>query len=159
MNETDYDYKSMIDEAASLLTQLEGRLLLQFLTHIVEPEFNAAYLVLEDGVFSIHGRVGGEVLQIILVNEAPPESAETNAAVKLFAPFSIFLNRRIVQARSIGSAWNGHGFELSFEGLPDRTMIVQSIYAGEKPPDFDDCLRFGIGFYIFDARSDMRGSV
>jgi hypothetical protein len=62
-----------------------------------------------------------------------------------------------VQARSIGSAWNGHGFEFSFEGLPDRTMIVQSIDTGERPADFADCLRFGIGYYFYDANSDRQG--
>lgn len=154
MADTDYDYESMIAEAASVLSQLEGRVLLRFLTHIVEPEFNVAYLVLDNGVFSIHGRVGGEVLQIVPVDEAPPEISESHAAVKPFEPFSIFLNRRIVQARSIGTAWNGHGFEFSFEGLPDKTMIVQSIYAGDTPPDYNDCLRFGIGDYVFDAGSD-----
>jgi hypothetical protein len=159
MTETDYDYESMIAEATSVLTQLEGRLLRRFLIHVVEPEFNAAYLVFDDGVFSIHGGVGGEVLQIVRVEDAPRERSEANAAVKPFDPFSIFLNRRIVQARTIGTAWNGHGFEFSFEGMPDRTMIVQSIYAGEKPGAFDDCLRLGVGSYFFDAGSDSQDRV
>jgi hypothetical protein len=159
MIDTGYDYESMITEAASALSQLEGRVLLRFLTHIIEPEFNVAYLVLDDGVFSIHGRIGGEVLQIVPVEEAPPEISELNATVKPFEPFSIFLNRRIIQARSIGSAWNGHGFEFSFEGLLDRTMIVQSIEVGTVPSNFADCLRFGIGYYVFDASSEMQGRV
>lgn len=150
MQEFEYDYKSIIAEAASLLVRFEDQVLRHFVTHIVEPEYNVAYLVLDVGAFAIQGGIGGEVLKIVSVGTVPPEDAEGNWAVKTFAPFSIFLNRKIVQARSIGAAWNGHGFEFSFEVLLDRTMIIQSIYAGQTPPGFDDCLRFGIGHYTFD---------
>jgi hypothetical protein len=115
--------------------------------------------VLDGAVWCIQGRIGGEVLQIIPVEETPVEKEEGIVCVKRFEPFSIFLNRRIVQARSIGSAWNGHGFEFSFDGLPDRTMIVQSIYAGEKAAGFEDCLRLGVGYYFHDANAVTWGSV
>ena len=153
MTEADYQYEQMVTEAATSVSQLEGRVLKQFLTHVVDSEFNVAYLVLDDGAFAIQGRIGGELLQIVPVENLPAEGVEGNTAVKSFAPFSIFLNRRIVQARSIGAAWNGHGFEFSFEGLPDKTMIVQSIEAGERPAEFVDCLRFGVGCYFYDAES------
>jgi hypothetical protein len=154
MTDASYDYVSMIAEAASKLPRLEGRVLLRFLIQIVQPEFNVAYLVLDDGVWCIQGRFGGEILQIIPVDETPAERQEGNVSVKPFEPFSCFLNRRIVQARSIGSAWNGHGFEFSAESLPDRTMIVQSIYAGDKAAGFEDCLRLGVGYYFHDADAD-----
>jgi hypothetical protein len=51
----------------------------------------------------------------------------------------------------IGEAWNGHGFEICFEGLLGKTMLVQSIYAGEKPEGFDDCIRLGTGNYFWQS--------
>ena len=158
MAESTYDYASMTAEAASKIAQLEGRVLLRFLVQIVPPEFNVAYLGLDVGVWCIQGRIGGEILQIIPVEEIPVEKQE-GVLVKSFEPFSIFLNRRIVQARSIGSAWNGHGFEFSFEGLLDRTMIVESIYTGEKAPGFEDCLRLGLGYYFHDDGAVTWGGV
>lgn len=59
-----------------------------------------------------------------------------------------------VRDRTIGSAWNGHGVELSFVGVPNKTVIVQSIYAGNKPTDQEDCLRLGIGSYALTADGD-----
>lgn len=150
MTEEGYDYESMVAEAAASLGLFEGRVLRQFLTQIIEPEFNVAYLVLDEGAFAIQGCIGGEVLEIVPVAVAPLEGVEENAVVKPFPPFSVFLGRRIIQARSVGSAWNGHGFEFSFEGLIDRTLIIQSIYAGDKPLHYEDCLRFGVGHYFFD---------
>jgi|ERR1044071_7717606 hypothetical protein len=150
MTETSYDYASMTAEAASKLAQLEGRVLLRCLVQIVPPEFNVAYLALDVGIWCIQGRIGGEVLEIFTIEEIPVDGRE-EISIKAFEPFSMFLNRRIVQARSIGSVWNGHGFEFSFEGLPDRTMIVQSIYTGDKADGFEDCLRLGMGYYFHDT--------
>ncbi len=45
MAEADYDYESMIAEAAASLSQLEGRVLRRFIVHVVEPEFNVAYFI------------------------------------------------------------------------------------------------------------------
>jgi hypothetical protein len=156
MIESNYDYESIVSEAIVSLNQLVGHVLQQFLVHIAAgSEFNVAYFILDKGAFAIHGRLGGEVLTIIPVEDVLLEKIERDTDVKPFVPSSIFLNRRIVQARSIGEAWNGHGFEFSFEGLQDKTMIVQSIYAGEKPPAFEDCLRFGIGHYVFEVGNEM----
>ena len=156
MDETDYDYPAMIAEATAALLKLEGHVLWQFLVQIVAPEFNVAYLLLDNATYAIQGRIGGEVLEIVLVDSAPLINADNNTAVKEFAPFSLFLGRRIIGARTIGGAWNGHGFEFSFEGLWDKTMIIQSIYTGAAPPGFEDCLRLGIGEYIFE---DSLGSL
>jgi len=68
---------------------------------------------------------------------------------KPFRPFDLFSGRRVTQARMIGEAWNGHGFEFSFEGLPNRTMIVQSICTGaDREQELHDCLRLGVGYYF-----------
>lgn len=46
-----HDYVSTVAAAAaSLLTRLEWRRLLRFLTQIVESEFNVAYFVFDQGV-------------------------------------------------------------------------------------------------------------
>ena len=53
------------------------------------------------------------------------------------------------QARAIGEAWNGHGIEISFSGILDRTLIIQSIESGDMPAEFADCLRVGVVQYTY----------
>lgn len=60
-----------------------------------------------------------------------------------------FVGLEVAEVRHIGEAWNGHGFELSFKGVPDKTLILQSIYTGSEPEEFNDCMRIGIGSYLY----------
>lgn len=71
---TDYDY-DRLERAAADVKTLEGCLLREVLAHIVEPEFNVDFLVTDDGVWEVSGRVGGEVLSI----SRAPEHAERNS--------------------------------------------------------------------------------
>jgi hypothetical protein len=151
-----HDYEQMVKDASMELATLEGQLLFRLLVQEVEPEFNVLYLLTDGGAYAIQGRIGGEVLEIVLMDQPPAEGPWPDSClvvVKPLAPFALFEGRRIVQARSIGCAWNGHGFEFSFEGLPSRTLLVQSIYTGSKPDGYEDCLRLGIGSYVFDTES------
>ncbi|MBQ4835695.1 hypothetical protein [Pseudoalteromonas luteoviolacea] len=62
-----------------------------------------------------------------------------------------FIGFEVVEVRQIGEVWNGHGFELSCKDVPDKTLIGQSIFTGSEPEDFDDCMRIGVGNYIYHA--------
>jgi hypothetical protein len=138
-----YDYTAIIREHCKALPEVVGKVLTKALVQVVEPEFNAFYLVLADSTYAISGRIGAEVIGIQRMDMSPIQGENSFITVtKPFKIFDLFLGRRITQARMIGEAWNGHGFEFSFEGLPNRTMIVQSIYAGtENEQELHDCLR------------------
>jgi hypothetical protein len=157
-NEADgsfYDYGGMESAADAALRSLVGRVLEGSLVQVVDPEFNVLYLLFSDQSFAIQGRVGGEVLEVVPMDARPAAGRlDDFTTVVPFPAFEPFAGRRIASARTIGSAWNGHGFEFSFEGVYDRTMIVQSIHTGVEPPDFSDCLRLGVGTYHFAWPSD-----
>ena len=145
-----YDYRGMELAADAALRSLEGRVLERALVQVVDPEFNVLYLLFEDQSFAVQGNVGGEVLEIVPLAKRPQEGPLNECTtVVAFPPFEQFSRRRIASARTIGSAWNGHGFELTFDGIFDRTLIVQSIHTGAEPPGYSDCLRLGVGDYHF----------
>src|SRR5881394_698150 len=137
------DYPAIIQQDCAALPETVGKLLTRTLVQVVEPEFNVFFMILEDSTYAISGRVGGEVLGIRRLDLPPTEGQEARMTVtKPFRPFDLFSRRRVTQARMIGEAWNGHGFEFSFEGLPNRTMIVQSICTGaDRGQELHDCLR------------------
>lgn len=144
---TSYDYPKLIRQSCQTLTEIEGRTLVDFLVQIVDPEYNAATLIFADCAYAISGRIGSEILGIERVEIPRTGVIGREVRNERFQPYDEFLGRRIVQARMIGKAWNGHGFEFTFEGLPNRSMIVQSIYSSPKPPEAEDCIRLGIGHY------------
>jgi len=69
--------------------------------------------------------------------------------VGTYEPFEVFIGMTVTSTRHTDTAWNGHGFEISFKEKPEKTLIVQSSYTGPKPDGFEDCLRFGIGNYSY----------
>jgi len=145
------DYNGIIKTSKQKFVEIEGKVLVDFLVHVVEPEFNIAYLIFSDGSYAINGAYSSEVLSINrVVNK---KLSDMDSQLKRFEPYSIFINKKIVQMRSIGEEWNGHGFEISFEGMHDKSMIIQSIYAGDRAKDFDDCIRLGIGHYFYSSES------
>jgi len=152
-----HDYPAIIREHCKALPEVVGKILTQALVQIVEPEFNVFVLVFADSAYAISGRVGAEVIGIHRLDTPPEEGTSSPITVtKPFKMFDLFLGRRIAQARMIGEAWNGHGFEFSFEGLPNRTMIVQSIYAGaENEQELHDCLRLGVGCYYLQDEPNL----
>lgn len=145
---SDYDYPKLELAAKTDAEALEGRVLTRFLVHIVEPEFNVAILETDDGTWEICGRIGAEVLGIERVAVTREEFHGKSEAVRRHAPFEVFVGRQIAQVRTLGEAWNGHGFELTFYGLPEQTMLIQSIYSEPRPEGLEDCLRLGIGMYV-----------
>lgn len=151
------NYTERIAQSRSVSHELEGKTLKQFLVQVIEPEFNVAYLIFEDGsAYAVQGEFGSEILGIHRLSEIPAEARhEENSWTKRFRPFEQFIGRRIEQVRVIGEAWNGHGFEFSFEGIANRTMIIQSIYTGQPPDNLDNCLRMGVGQYYLNDSSDI----
>jgi hypothetical protein len=144
-----YNHVNIINKEYFKVKKLEGKTLSNFFAHIVGDQFNIAYLLIDTLVYPIHGLIGSEIIgigetleEISIINDKSKDIVE-------FPPFSTFYNKKICQIRMIGEAWNGHGFEFSFEDIYDKTMIIQSIYSGEKPEDYEDCLRLGIGCYYY----------
>lgn len=143
--------KNIVEIAKSKLSEITGKVLVDFLVDVVEPEFNVAYLIFEDSVYSVNGAIGSE---IITINKTDYNHLNIeNRDLRIFKPYLVFHNKKIIQARNIGAEWNGHGFEISFEGIYDKSMIIQSIYAGDKPKGFEDCIRLGIGQYFYSSDS------
>ncbi len=142
-----YDYEQYIKESSSLLLKLEGATVLSVLINVVDPEFNVVYLETDKGIYSLQGEIGGEYLGVHELKELPETTSQDGYIICKYPPFEIFVGKRIIQARQIGTAWNGHGYEISFDGMFTQTMIVQSIYGGDKPHNLEDCLRLGVGNY------------
>lgn len=146
-----FEYKDIIEQEKQKITLIEGKVLLDFMVDIVEPEFNIAYLIFTDSVYAIRGTIGSEVITINQIDYS--DIIFKNRQIIKFNPYSVFCNKKIFQARSIGEEYNGHGFEISFEGIFDKSMIIQSIYAGDKPKGFEDCIRLGIGQYFYTSEN------
>src|SRR5690606_22493847 len=131
-----YDYPRYVAYYSRLMPELEGRILRQIRVNIVVPEFNVLFLGLGEQAYAVSGEIGSEILGISKIVGMPELTERDSRIVRTFPLFDRFIDRRIKQVRMIGEAWNGHGFELSFEGLLGETMLIQSIYAGDKEKDF-----------------------
>ena len=150
----EYDYPRLIRERSKDLAKIEGQILEKVLVHVVEPEYNALYLKFPDGWYQARGEIGSEILGFHKSSEPPIEDKSCHQSwIGGYKPFEVFIGKKVVSTRHIGDAWNGHGFEISFEELPEKTLIVQSIYTTPKPPGFEDCLRLGIGNYSYTTES------
>lgn len=140
-----YDYAADIAHYSQLMPELPGKILREVFVNVSAPEFKAVYLCTDNGVYVIRGEIGSEILGIHKVHQAP--ETQGGSTIQKFPPFDCFLGKQVTQVRMIGEAWNGHGFELSFSELQGKTILIQSIYAGEKPAEYHNCLRPGIGTY------------
>jgi hypothetical protein len=141
-----YNYPRLIAKACAELPNVEGQVLVDALVQTIDPEYNQVWLVFEDSTYVIYGRVGSEYLGIER-GDVPTGEEPEGVRIERHEPFTRFIGRRLLQARMIGEAWNGHGFEFTFEGLTDYSMLIQSIYSSPKPDRAEDCLRLGVGHY------------
>lgn len=148
------EYQKINNENKRIMKELEGKVLKEIRVHVVDPEYNIVFLIFESMVYAIHGRVGSEILGIYRIDKV--ENSYLNES-KYECLYEIFQGHVISQVRIIGDVWNGYGFELSFEGIKDKTILIQSIYAGDKPEGYDDCLRLGIGFYSYHKVDSIVG--
>lgn len=141
------NYEQYIQEACILLKEIEGATLQQVLINTVQNEFNVVYLKTNNGVYCLQGEMGGEYLGIHSKSEMPEITNIDGFVICTYEPFKKFEGHEISQTRQIGTAWNGHGFEINFKGLHTTSMLIQSIYCGSYPEALDDCLRLGVGDY------------
>jgi len=128
---------------------LEGRRLLEVVLQIVGGEINVVFLRFEGALYAAYPWRGGELVQVVLWDKELPADLGPGAWYQPFDEAGPFHGCSVKQARVIGTAWNGHGIEISFSGTLDRTLIIQSIESGEMPQEFSDCLRVGIAKYTY----------
>jgi hypothetical protein len=143
-----HEYPRREAEFRNSIRALEGRTLREVVLQIIEPEINMVFLRFEEAWYAVVGQLGSELLQVYRHDGEPPDDLGPSAWYERFDAAALFHGRMVQQARAIGAAWNGHGIEISFAGVLDRTLIIQSIYAGAVPTGFVDSLRVGIASYV-----------
>lgn len=147
-----YDYETIIREGASDLEEINGQKLEAGLANVVADEINVVHLRFGGVWYSAHGLVGSEVMGFRRRTEDFKEERPNEGICICKLPvLEQFVGLIVAQARHIGAAWNGHGFEISFVGEPAKTLILQSIYTGSEPEGFDDCMRIGVGNYTYQV--------
>lgn len=154
-----YDYAGRERSFREALLGMVGRRLNRCRLQIVSPEINVVYLGFDDGAVAIQGDIGGELLRLVPISAAPglgPLDADARISVRECEAAAPFLGRRIAQARVVGEAWNGHGVELAFEGLPDQTLVVSSVECEENKTDVHAALRVGTLKYIMVIGDDIQ---
>lgn len=110
----------------------------------------------EDALYTVTPWDGGALVQLLLVDSDKelPADLGPGAWYQPCAEAAAFHGCSVKQARAIGCAWNGHGLEMSFSGEHARTLIIQSIMAGDLPEGFVDCLRVGVASYTYCYERD-----
>lgn len=149
MSSDRYDYARREREFAATLADLPGRLLEGFRVHVVAPEFNVAFLGFADDALQIAPAIGGELLQASWVPMLPPLGDDGSGTLVIDLPQAApFIGRTLADVRIIGRTWQGHGVELAFAGIVNRTLLVTSVECPEMPTDIADALRIGVAHYL-----------
>jgi len=145
-----YDYIKILAEHTIELASIKGHIIKNATANIVGGEINIVFLLINDTWYSIHGLIGSEIIGIKRTDNDLKSMHDLRDNTHCNLPvLNQFIGLKIIQSRQIGEAWNGHGFEFSFEGVPEKTLLIQSIYTGSEPKDFNDCLRVGVGNYTY----------
>ena len=146
----EYDYEKVIKDNTEDLSLVKGKTLEAALANIVGGELNVIHLLFEDIWFSANGLLGSEILEFHRREEKfeKVEFNKENCVIDL-PVLNQFIGMEVVEIRQIGTAWNGHGFDFSFKNIPEISILIQSIYTGSEPEDFSDCMRVGVGNYIY----------
>lgn len=146
------DYERLIKERCADLELVKGGTIEEALAQIVRPEINVVYLKIDGNWFAAHGEIGSEIMGFHKCKEKKIEKVSEEFTWTGTLPIlDQFVGSKIVEIRHIGTVWNGHGFEFSFENEPSKTLILQSIYTGSEPKDFVDCMRIGVGNYLYEV--------
>ena len=144
-----YDYKTIEENLKQSLPTLDGRVVRSIKAQLVGTEVNQLIIDTDKGCIAIIPHIGGEVL---LLSEC--DMPETSKNLQLIDVLVEFRDQKIVQARSLGGAWNGHGIEIGFEGMPTQTMLVSSVECSENNTETRDALRIGRGLYEIEIQPD-----
>lgn len=151
---TSYNYPELILKKTADLLKIVGLTLEKTLINYVADEFNVLYLKADGRWFAAQPEIGGEILGFHELGTSPTEGPTSDGSgIVNCAMFERFIGARVTAVRQMGEAWNGHGFELSFYGIVDHTLLVQSIHTGSEPEDYSDCLRLGVGSYVHVANT------
>jgi len=149
---TSYNYPELILQKTADLPKIVGLSLEKALVNYVADEFNVLYLKAGGRWFAAQPEIGGEILGFHELGASPKERQTSDGSgIVSFVMFDRFMGAQVTAVRQMGEAWNGHGFELSFDGIVDHTLLVQSIFTGSEPEDYSDCLRLGVGSYVHVA--------
>lgn len=112
---------------------------------IVGNEINQIFLQIGGEWFVIMPKKGGEI-----VDFCPSDDPITlDLELTRLPIITQFEGLSIATIEKMGNEWEGSGFQISFNELFDKGLIIQSIYSGTKPDGFDDCLRIGVANYIY----------
>ena len=144
-----YDYKSLEENLKQKLPILEGRVVNSIKAQLAGIEINQLILDTDKGCIAIIPHIGGEVL--VLSECDMPEASQELQLIEVLGKFR---KKRIVQARMIGEAWNGHGIEIGFEKMPTQTILVSSVECSENNTEVSDALRIGMGSYEIELQID-----
>ena len=145
-----YEYKQMIEDHCIDFESLKGHRIYKLFANICVDEINIVYLNINKQWYAINGLIGSEIMAFMLLDKEIKETYEESSCTCPLPILEQFKGLKIVNIREMGEAWNGHGFELSFENEPNKTLILQSIYTGADPTDFGDCIKIGVGNYVYD---------
>lgn len=149
---TSYNYPELILQKTADLPKIVGLSLEKTLVNYVADEFNVLYLKASGRWFAVQPEIGGEILGFRELGASPIEGLTSDGSgIVRCALFERFMGAQVTAVRQMGEAWNGHGFELSFFGIVDHTLLVQSIHTGSEPEGYSDCLRLGVGSYVYVA--------
>jgi len=144
---TDYDYQALTAEAETRAKELVGRVLVGVQVNVIEPEFNFVHLETDAGGYAIRPEIGGEYVGVRKLDGPLNFESSDGSHLIPYAPFTRFIGKRIAEIHTIGKAWEGHGFEICFENMPNHSMLIMSMESAVTPEDYSDCLRLGIGEY------------
>ncbi|GAA3586783.1 hypothetical protein [Marinobacter xestospongiae] len=149
-----YNYSELTLQKTADLPKIVGLSLEKVLVNYVADEINVLYLKAGGRWFAAQPEIGGEILGFRELGVSPIEGATSDVSgIMNCALFERFTGAKVTAVRQMGEAWNGHGFEVSFYGIVDHTLLVQSIHTGSEAEDYSDCLRLGVGSYVHVANS------
>lgn len=127
------------------LENLHGKELESSFIHAVSDEINQVFLQIGGEWFVVVGKKGSESVKF-----APSADPITlDLELRRMPMIAQFEGLKIAAIENMGDEWAGSGFQISFDEIYDKGLIIQSIYSGAKPENFDDCLRVGVANYIY----------
>ncbi|MGH1600675.1 hypothetical protein [Campylobacter majalis] len=127
------------------LANLHGKKLESSFIHTVGDEINQVFLQIGGEWFVVVGKKGGESVEFI--PSADPITLDLE--LRRMPMITQFEGLEISAIEAMGKELEGSGFQINFSEFYDKGLIIQSIYSGTKPENFDDCLRVGVANYIF----------
>lgn len=147
------DFSRAIAKNTADLPTIIGHRLERVIVFYLSAEFNSLWLQTDCLWFTAHPQEGGDIMGFYRAPEGPPPAEDYvwPNGCRDVRMYDDFIGHRVASTRQMGGGNNGHGFELSFEGVLDRTILIQSIDVAPRPERFWDCMRFGIGRYVYSS--------